>query len=486
MNQDGFSLTKRINFLQKFFPLSLVLLVVVYQLGPARWIHDSYGHFAHYAMEIVFYATLGPALTYWILQRIKRWQAEKEQAEIQVRSIERRLASITTASADAIVGADTEGRIDFWNIGAELLFGYSANEIRSQHLSVLLGGATSPKVELQWLEEIVQQEGFMRGHETFCRDAKGRSIEVELTATRLHDEWDNYAGISYIMRDITERKRRREEIERLNASLNQQVIERTRELEEKVALLARANADLQKLDQMRSEFVSLVSHQLRAPLTNMNGAVTRIQNDCAIITPGCSRMLNILNQQTMRLERLVNDVLNSTRLESGELKMHLEPVSTMPVVHQVVEQSLAGNSDRPIRVKGKSGLPLVIADRDRVAEILINLLDNADKYSPAGKEVIVDVRADQTEVTISVIDSGAGLSSEEADRVFDKFFRTDNSDSQRAYGYGLGLYVCRLLVELQGGRIWVENNLDGGANFSFSLPVFESRTGFQEDAIAIR
>ncbi len=196
-------------------------------------------------------------------------------------------------------------------------------------------------------------------------------------------------------------------------------------------------------------------------------------------------MLNILNQQTMRLERLVNDVLNSARLESGELKMHLEPVSALPVIHQVVEQSLAGNSDRPIRVREKSGLPLVIADRDRVAEILTNLLDNADKYSPAGKEIIVDVRADQTEVTISVIDSGSGLSSEDADRVFDKFFRTDNSDSQRAYGYGLGLYVCRLLVEQQGGRIWMENNLDGGANFSFSLPVLESRTGFQEDALAI-
>ncbi len=253
MNQDSFPLTKRINFLQKLLPISLVLLVVVYQLGLARWIHDSYSHLAHYAMEIVFYATLGPALTYWILHRIKLWLAEKEQAEIQARSIERRLASITTASADAIVGTDTEGRIDFWNIGAELLFGYSANEIRSQPLSVLLGGDTSPKVELQWLEEMVQQDGFVRGHETFCHDAKGRSIEVELTATRLHDEWDTYAGISFIMRDITERKHRREEIERLNASLNQQVIERTRELEEKVTLLARANVDQWQSSEARSD-----------------------------------------------------------------------------------------------------------------------------------------------------------------------------------------------------------------------------------------
>src|SRR5207247_874423 len=127
--------------------------------------------------------------------------------------------------------------------------------------------------------------------------------------------------------------------------------------------------------------------------------------------------------------------------------------------------------NRPFHVLTKPGLPLVFADRDRVAEVLANLLDNADKYSPAGKEVVIDVRADQTEVTLSVCDSGHGLPLGDLDRVFDKFYRPDNSDSQVAYGYGLGLYVCRQLVKAHGGRIWAENAPNGGAIFSFALPI---------------
>jgi K+-sensing histidine kinase KdpD len=119
----------------------------------------------------------------------------------------------------------------------------------------------------------------------------------------------------------------------------------------------------------------------------------------------------------------------------------------------------------------KPGLPLVYADRDRVAEVLTNLLDNADKYSPRGMEIAIEVRADQVEVTISVRDQGRGLPAADLDRVFDKFYRADNSDSQAAYGYGLGLYVCRQLIEAHHGRIWAENDPQGGAVFSFTLPV---------------
>ena len=106
-----------------------------------------------------------------------------------------------------------------------------------------------------------------------------------------------------------------------------------------------------------------------------------------------------------------------------------------------------------------------------MVEILVNLLDNADKYSPRGKEVVIDIRADQTEVVLSVRDFGSGLSPSDLERVFEKFHRADSSDSQPVYGYGLGLYICRRLAEAQGGRIWAENHPNGGAVFSFALPV---------------
>jgi len=255
------------------------------------------------------------------------------------------------------------------------------------------------------------------------------------------------------------------------------VADRTQQLAEKVEELARANDELQKLDQMRAEFVSLVSHQLGAPLANMSGAVQRIWADCPVMNTTCTRMLNVLEQQTARLERLVQDVLNTALLETGELSLHPEPISVLPIVQQMIEQVETRTVDRPILLPAKPGLPLAFADRDRVADVLVNLLDNADKYSPPGEQIVIDVRASQTEITISVQDAGGGLPSSDLERVFDKFYRTDTGDAQVAYGYGLGLYVCRRLVEVQGGRIWVENHPQGGAVFSFTLPVWQGDYG---------
>lgn len=264
-------LPDRIRLLRWAFPLALTILVALYQLGPARWVHNRYSDPVHFGVEILFYGTGGPLLAFWVLTLVSHWLDEKEHAEQSARASERRLASITAASADAILSLDSGGHIESWNRGAELLFGYSVNEIRGRPLIDLLGGGEAAEVEFRWLAETVRQADFVRGHETACRDAAGREVVVELTATLLTDEAGRAIGMSVILRDITDRKRREQEIRRLNTSLNEQVAERTHELAEKVEELARVNANLQKLDRMRLEFVSLVSHQIRAPLTNMRG-----------------------------------------------------------------------------------------------------------------------------------------------------------------------------------------------------------------------
>jgi len=326
-------------------------------------------------------------------------------------------------------------------------------------------------VTLRWLLDEVRRTGFIRGYELTASAASGREVNMEMTITHLTGAADQRLDLSVILRDVTDRKRRLAEIQRLNANLSEQVAERTRELAEKVEQLARANAELHKLDQMRSEFVSLVSHQIRAPLTNIRGAVERMGTDCGAINLTCHRMFAVVNEQTQRLDHLVHDVLNTEQLEAGQLVLQPEPMSVMPVVRQVAEQVSARSSYRPLHLPTKPGLPLVMADRDRVAEVLTNLLDNADKYSPPGAPVTIDVRADQVEVTLAVRDGGRGLPPGSLDQVFEKFYRADNSDSQPAYGYGLGLYVCRRLIEAHGGRIWAENHPQGGAVFSFTLPV---------------
>jgi K+-sensing histidine kinase KdpD len=203
----------------------------------------------------------------------------------------------------------------------------------------------------------------------------------------------------------------------------------------------------------------------------MYGAVEHITANCDTMNTTCSKMVVIMNQQMERLDRLVRDVLNTTRIEAGELVLQTEPISVPPILAQAVDQVRARTIGRPIRLTDKPGLPMVFADRDRVAEVLANLLDNADKYSPQNKEISIEVSADDAEVTLSVCDAGPGLPSSALERVFEKFYRVDSSDSQTAYGYGLGLYICRRLIEAHGGRIWAENAQGGGSIFSFTLPV---------------
>ena len=183
-------------------------------------------------------------------------------------------------------------------------------------------------------------------------------------------------------------------------------------------------------------------------------------------------MCIIVDQQVTRLDRLVQHVLDANRIEAGELAMHPEPVSVVPVARQVVAQMRSRLEKRPIHLTETPGLPLIYADRDRLMEVLANLLDNADKYTPASAPVFIDARADEDEVIIEVRDQGPGLPSAERERIFDKFYRTDSSDAQTTYGYGLGLYVCRRLVEAQDGRVWTENHPQGGAVFSVALPIW--------------
>lgn len=469
MNLVNLSLRQRLSIWRWVLPIGLGLLAFFYEIGPERWIQID-GISGYFDLDIVFYGLVVPIVAFATLTMLAHWFDKKEVAEKQVRASEQRLASLMAASADAMIGLDPTGRIVLWNRGAELLFGYTAQGIYGRSLVVLFGTSEAADVEVRWLMANVRQAAFIRGHETTCHNAAGHQIEIELTATDLVGEDQQLLGTSIIMRDVTERKHRESEIRQLNASLNEQVAERTRELAEKVEQLARANRELQNLDQMRTEFVSVVSHQIRAPLTNMRGAFERMNSGCASINTICSRMFLILERQVERLDRLVQDVLNASRIEAGELVLQSEPMSVLPVIQEVIDQTRVRTDNRRFNLVAKPGLPFVLADRDRTAEVLANLLDNAHKYSPSGKEIVVEVCADQTEVTLSVRDAGYGIRTDDLEHIFEKFYRADNSDSQPVYGHGLGLYICRQLVNAQGGHIWVENAPNGGAIFSFTLP----------------
>lgn len=336
-------LSDRLQRLQRLLPIAVMAVAALYQFGPARLIHDRFGDWAHYDLEVLFYGTTGPAFLWVMLRVVRVWVEQKEQAE--------------------------------------------------------------------------------------------------------------------------------GEVYRLNSELQQRVEERTQELKQKADALEAANLQLQKMDQIKSEFVSLVSHEFRAPLTNMRGALELMGDSCMTASSNCNRMLRIVNSEVDRLSRLVEDVLNVSRIEAGELKLACKEVDAAQVASQVLDEFAARHVSRKWRSQISSTPIFLWADWDRLHQVIANLIDNAAKYSPENSEVTVSIERSGEEGIISVSDNGPGIPTEEQQRLFQKFSRLDSRDDKETYGYGLGLYFSRRLIEEMSGRIWVESKPGHGATFRFALPV---------------
>jgi signal transduction histidine kinase len=270
---------------------------------------------------------------------------------------------------------------------------------------------------------------------------------------------------------VEQKEQAEAEVYRLNIELQQRVEERTRELRAKAEELTTANERLQELDRLKSEFVSLVSHELRAPLTNVRSAIELMEDGCPALNITCSQMFDIVAEQTRRLGRLVDDVLNVSRIETSGLNLTYTAVDIVQIAKRAVEDIAARQTGHVFRwADGAIHLP-VWADADRLYEVVANLVDNATKYSPPPSEVVLVVQTQGQEAVLSVSDSGPGIPPEEHDYIFEKFHRLDTGDAKKTYGYGLGLYLCRRLVEAMDGRIWVESEPGEGAQFIFTLPV---------------
>jgi signal transduction histidine kinase len=280
--------------------------------------------------------------------------------------------------------------------------------------------------------------------------------------------------LGMVCRWVDEKEQAEAEVYRLNRDLQKRVEERTRELREKADALTIANQRLEELDGLKSEFVSLVSHELRAPLTNVQGAVELMEGSCPAMTSTCKQMFAIVGEQIGRLARLVDDVLSVSRIESGGLSLTCTSVDLAQVAERAIHDIRARRTGHFfVRAQG-AGRPVAWADADKVYEVLANLIDNAAKYSPPGSDVLLEVRTAGNEAVAFVSDNGPGIPPQQRDQIFEKFYRLDSGDAKETYGYGLGLYISRRLVEAMNGRIWVESEPGRGATFGFALPLVSS------------
>jgi signal transduction histidine kinase len=236
-------------------------------------------------------------------------------------------------------------------------------------------------------------------------------------------------------------------------------------------LLEAQNQQLREADRLKDEFVALISHDLRTPLTSIMGYLELALDSESVPEPERG-YLEVVERNSERLLRLVNDLLFVARFEAGEMELNFSELDLAAIVRQAVEEATPRASAKQIALGAEiNGALLVSADRGRMFQLLDNLIGNAIKFTPEGGRVDVRLLPSGDAVRLEVADSGIGVAPEDQSHLFERFFRAGNTRQGQVPGTGLGLYIARAIVEAHGGRIDVESSLGEGTRFSVDLPL---------------
>jgi len=233
--------------------------------------------------------------------------------------------------------------------------------------------------------------------------------------------------------------------------------------------IKKKNALLEEYDRIKSEFVAIVAHDFRRPLMAIRGFAELVLEEPDIPTEARQEFMRTVIRETEDLARLADDTLLITRIETGEFEYRWSEIDLGPFILDAVPLGL---SDHSLLMDVPPGFPKIVADPDRMRQVLGNLTTNAVKYSPDGGSIVVRCRERGSQhVVIEVVDHGLGIPTDQIDRLFQKFERVRSEEHMRISGTGLGLYICRLIVEGHGGQIWVESELGKGSTFGLVLPL---------------
>lgn len=253
------------------------------------------------------------------------------------------------------------------------------------------------------------------------------------------------------------------------------------EVDQLAASFNRMAATLEGVEQRRRELVTDLTHELRTPLTVLKGYLEGLADGTIDPSP---EVYQRLSKETARMQRLVNDVQELSKMEAGYLPIKARSIDLQPLlsstIHRFADQ--LSETSPQLQLICPPGLPPVLADPERVEQILVNLIGNALRYTPTGS-ITLRVEPDHHKLWISVIDTGKGIAAEDLSHVFERFWRADRSRDRSSGGTGIGLAICRRLVELQGGTIQVKSKLGKGSTFRFSLPIAPRRSATNREAV---
>jgi two-component system phosphate regulon sensor histidine kinase PhoR len=351
----------------------------------------------------------------------RRLDSEIEQQRVALE----RHARVLEHVGDGVFLVDRDGLIRLWNTAAQAITGLGADAVLGRPVAQALPGwdDLAPRIPVSSSPGTAPE-----GAKTIPVEIHGRELWLSISGVEFVD------GTVYAFRDLTS--------ERL-------------------------------IEELKGEFITTVSHELRTPLAAIYGAAETLRRpDRELSRDDREHLLAVISQESDRLARVVGEILLAGHLDSRRLQLAEAPIEVAELVRDVVA-AMEHHARDGIRLSlvGPPALPTVSTDPDRLRQVLMNLIENAINYSPEGGLVEVKVEARAAHLSISVKDEGLGIPAHEQRRIFDKFYRVDPNLTSGVGGTGLGLYVCRELVHLMGGRIWVESTVGAGSTFFVDLPV---------------
>lgn len=364
--------------------------------------------------------------------------AGRERVEADLRESELRTSTIIDSVIDAIITIRPDGIVESYNKAAMTIFGYVEDEVLGKNVKMLMPEETATQHDGFLTNYVETGEGGIIGvpREVVGQRKNGTTFPMELAVIDMKlDDGVVFVGM---IRDITERK---------------------------------------KVERMKNEFVSTVSHELRTPLTSIIGALGLVEGGLAgEISEKTRDLIGIAARNSARLVRLIGDILDIEKIESGEIEIDFQPIDLAQLVDRAIVENTSYAADFDVQISAAEIAEgaIIHGGEDQILQVLTNLISNAAKFAPRHSTIEISTQRLRGAIRTSVTDHGPGIPDEFRSRIFGKFTQADSSDTRRPGGTGLGLSICKALVEKMDGTIGFRSETGSGATFYFDLPEWES------------
>ncbi|MBN2695840.1 PAS domain S-box protein [bacterium] len=382
---------------------------------------------------------------------------------------------VSEKAIDAIITIDDEFSIIFVNRATELTFGYQKDEILNNsilklfsfenHSFLLIALSNIKGIKDSFAGSRFEVSGLTKQHQ-----------EIPLEVSLSINEYDHYNTYTAIIRDVSSRKKLEKQLKLYTENLEKLVELRTKEIYEQNITLDNANQQLKHLDQLKSNFLSNVSHELRTPLTSIKSSAKIILKYGQKNPDAIEKFASIIVEETERLTRLINNVLDLSKIEAGEMVYDKKSENFYQLIFHIYSLVFSILQEKGLKflITIPQSIPNIMIDKDSIIQVFVNIINNAVKFTPTGFiKIVVTSSKTVKKLKISIIDTGVGISKDSFDEIFEKFKQTGDTLTDKPKGTGLGLPICREIIQHHGGLIWVESTLGKGSVFHFTLPIDE-------------